>query len=114
VISAGTSVQESVEIIRSAGATPAGVAIALDRQERGGGKTAPAFVPAGTASRSALPPSMAVGGRLSAVQEVEQEFGFKVVSIANLDALLRYLHTKGDDSRAHFNAIDAYRRQYGT
>ncbi len=88
VISAGTSVHESVEIIRRAGATPAGVAIALDRQERG-------------------------DGLVSAVREVEQEFDFKVVSIANLDTLLRYLQTRDDDTRAYFNAIDAYRRQYG-
>ena len=88
VISAGTSVQESVAIIHRADATPAAVAIALDRQERGTGK-------------------------LSAVQEIEREFGIKVVSIANLDALLGYLHAKGDDARAHFDAIGAYRQQYG-
>ena len=88
VISAGTSVQESVTIIRAAGATPAAVAIALDRQERGSGK-------------------------LSAVQEIEREFQIKVVSIANLDALIGYLQAKGNDARVHFNAIDAYRQQYG-
>jgi orotate phosphoribosyltransferase len=88
VISAGTSVHESVKIIRQAGALPAGVAIALDRQERG-------------------------AGPLSAVQEVEREFGLKVVSIANLDTLLRYLQTGGHDSSVHFEAIDAYQRQYG-
>ena len=88
VISAGTSVQESVKIIRAAGATPAAVAIALDRQERGSGK-------------------------LSAVQEIEREFQIKVVSIANLDALIGYLQAKGNDARVHFNAIDAYRQQYG-
>ena len=88
VISAGTSVQESVAIIRRAGATPVAVAIALDRQERGTGK-------------------------LSAVQEIEREFGIKVVSIANLDALLGYLRAKGDDARTHFDAIGVYRQQYG-
>jgi orotate phosphoribosyltransferase len=81
-------VRESVDIIRAAGATPAGVAIAVDRQERG-------------------------AGQLSAVQEVEQTFGLRVVSIANLDTLLSYLQTKGDGSRGHFEAIQAYRRQYG-
>jgi orotate phosphoribosyltransferase len=89
VISAGTSVQESVEIIRRAGATPAGVAIALDRQERG-------------------------TDQWSAVQEVERKFGLKVVSIANLDTLLHYLQTRDKDVSTHFSAIDAYRRQYGT
>jgi orotate phosphoribosyltransferase len=88
VISAGTSVRESVEIIRTAGATPAGVAIAVDRQERGAGK-------------------------LSAVQEVEQEFGLRVVSIANLDTLLRYLEARGDGARDHLAAIRAYREKYG-
>ncbi len=88
VISAGLSVGESVEIIRQSTATPAGVVIALNRQERG-------------------------VGQLSAVQEIEQKFGFGVVSIVDLDTLLHYLQVKGDGSRAHFNAIEAYRRQYG-
>jgi len=89
VISAGTSVRESVEIIRAAGAVPAGVAIAVDRQERGSGKR-------------------------SAVQEVEREFGLRVINIANLDTLLRYLEAKGDGSRPHFDAIQAYRQKYGS
>lgn len=89
VISAGTSVRESVDIIRQTGATPAGVAIAVDRQERG-------------------------AGPLSAVQEVEQEFRLRVVSIANLETLLHYLQARGDGSRGHFDAISAYRHQYGT
>ena len=87
VISAGTSVRESVEIIKAAGATPVGVAIALDRQERG-------------------------QGTLSAVQEVERDFGLRVVSIASLDTLLAYLKHQGDiDGR--LAAISAYRQQYG-
>jgi orotate phosphoribosyltransferase len=88
VISAGTSVRESVEIINNAGATPAGVAISLDRQERGEGKT-------------------------SAVQEVEQRFGLRVTSIVNLDTLLRYIDDK-KDLQSHGAAIGAYRKQYGT
>jgi orotate phosphoribosyltransferase len=88
VISAGTSVRESVEIIRAAGAVPAGVAIAIDRQERGEGAS-------------------------SAVQEVERAYGLRVVSIATLDTLLTYLQDKGDGSRVHVQAIDVYRRQYG-
>lgn len=87
VISAGTSVRESVEAIRAAGATPAGVAIALDRQERGTGK-------------------------LSAVQEVEQELGLQVIPIVTLETLLQYLNGKGE-TLAQFTAIDAYRLRYG-
>lgn len=89
VISAGTSVRESVDIIRAAGAVPAGVAIAVDRQERG-------------------------TGTRSAVQEVEQEFGLRVIHIASLDTLLRYLEAQGDGSRRHFEAITAYRIRYGS
>ena len=89
VISAGTSVRESVEIIRAAGATPVGVAIAVDRQERG-------------------------TGTHSAVQQVEQEFGLRVTSIADLETLLRYLAAQGDGSRGHYDAITAYRHRYGT
>lgn len=87
VISAGTSVRESVQTIRAAGATPAGVAIALDRQERG-------------------------AGSLSAVQEVEQEFGLQVISVATLETLLQYLKGRGE-THAQFSAIDAYRLRYG-
>jgi orotate phosphoribosyltransferase len=89
VISAGTSVRESVPIIRNSGASPAGVAISLDRQERGEGK-------------------------VSAVQEVEKELGLKVINIVNLETLLNYLEAQGDDVRPHHDAISAYRRQYGT
>jgi orotate phosphoribosyltransferase len=88
VISAGISVRESVQIIRNAGATPVGVAIALDRQERG-------------------------EGALSAVQEVEQQLALRVVSIASLQTLLTYLEQK-DGGRRYLDAINAYRREYGT
>jgi len=87
VISAGTSVRESIDIITRAGAVPAGVAIALDRQERG-------------------------QGNLSAVQEVEQSLGLRVVSIANLDALLTFLENKGG-FEAYLQATTKYREQYG-
>jgi|SRR5581483_2069096 len=88
VISAGTSVRESTDIIRRAGAKPVAVAIALDRQERGQGTT-------------------------SAVQEVEQALGVKVVSIADLDTLLAYV-SGNPEAKRHLNAIRDYRRQYGT
>ena len=87
VISAGTSVRESVDIIRHAGATVAGVAISLDRQERG-------------------------KNTQSAIQEVESQFGIKVVSIANLDTLIRYL-SKRDDLGPVLGRIETYRKEYG-
>jgi orotate phosphoribosyltransferase len=87
VISAGTSVRESVELIRAAGATPCGVAIALDRMERG-------------------------LGELSAVQEVSRDYGIPVVSIVNLDDLARYLDGK-PTWRDTLTAIQTYRSRYG-
>lgn len=87
VISAGTSVRESVQSIRAAGAEPCGVAIALDRQERGTGK-------------------------LSAVQEVMRDYRLPVISIANLDDLLAYLAHHAELS-ASLAAIQAYRQRYG-
>ena len=87
VISAGTSVRESVEIIRGAGAEPAGVAIALDRMERG-------------------------NGQLSAVQEVSLEFGLPVIAIATLADMLDYLG-KTPALQAHRPAIEAYRNTWG-
>jgi orotate phosphoribosyltransferase len=87
VISAGTSVRESVEIIREAGATPAGVVIALDRMERG-------------------------MGELSAVQEVEQDYGIPVVAVATLDDLMIFLRQRPDFS-GYEAAVARYRENYG-
>jgi len=87
VISAGTSVRESVEIIRQAGAEPAGVAIALDRQERG-------------------------QGTLSAVQEVGENYGIPVLSISTLDDVLAYL-ARRPELAASLHAVEEYRRHYG-
>ena len=50
----------------------------------------------------------------AAVQEMEKTLGLRVVSIANLETLLAYLHGKGDRARKHAQAIDTYRRKYGT
>jgi orotate phosphoribosyltransferase len=87
VISAGTSVRESVNLIRAAGAVPCGVAIALDRMERG-------------------------SGNMSAVQEVGASYNVPVISIATLDDLVRYL--KADPQQAqHLAAVGRYREQYG-
>jgi len=87
VISAGTSVRESVELIRAAGARPCGVVIALDRMERGRGER-------------------------SAVQEVEQELQLPVASIVTLDDLVSYLETRGEMAR-ELRGVTGYRRQYG-
>ena len=87
VISAGVSVRESVELIRTAGATPCGVVIALDRMERG-------------------------SGELSAVQEVQHAYGIPVISIVNLDSIMHYLQGR-DDLVRHLHAVQSYRTQYG-
>ncbi len=87
VISAGTSVRESVDIIRGAGATPAGVVIALDRMERG-------------------------KGALSAVQEVREQFDMPVVAVATLDDLVAFL-ADSPELAANLDAVTAYRERYG-
>lgn len=87
VITAGTAVRESLAIIKAAQATPIGVALCMDRMERG-------------------------AGTLSAVQEVEQDLRLPVVTIANLDDLLGYL--AGNPTLAsHRAAVQAYRQTYG-
>ena len=92
VISAGTSVRESVEMIRSAGAEPCAVLIALDRMERGGKD--------GQMSE------------LSAVQEVSKNYGIPVLSIGNLADLFTYL--SADPSLAQYkDSVAAYRSRYG-
>lgn len=87
VVSAGTSVRESVALIRSQGATPAGVVIALDRMERG-------------------------QGELSAVQEVQAQYGMPVFAIASLDDLLAYLQGRADMEQ-NLQAVSRYRETYG-
>jgi len=87
VITAGTSVRESVELIRREGGQPAGVLIALDRMERGQGAN-------------------------SAVQEVRDAFGIPVAAIATLDDLMAFV--AGHPAlKAHGAAIAAYRAEYG-
>ncbi|MEK6750021.1 MAG: orotate phosphoribosyltransferase [Pseudomonadota bacterium] len=87
VISVGTSVRESVEIIRRAGAEVAGVLIALDRQERGTGDT-------------------------SAIQEIITHYGFPVVAIAKLGDIIRYVGASSAHA-ADLARMQAYRQQYG-
>jgi len=87
VISAGTSVRESVELIRAAGARPAGVVIAVDRQERG-------------------------QGELSAGQEVQRLYGIPVLSICSLNDIVQYLSHR-EDLAQHLRSVQAYRQRYG-
>jgi orotate phosphoribosyltransferase len=86
VITAGTAIRESVAIIRDSGATPAGVLIALDREERGQGER-------------------------SAVQEVQETFGLPVVSVLRLQDLL--LHLEGQGESGPLESVRAYRDRYG-
>ncbi|MDD1626104.1 MAG: orotate phosphoribosyltransferase [Methylococcaceae bacterium] len=85
VITAGTSVRESVEIIRNAGAIPAGVLIALDRQEKGLNDS-------------------------SAIQEVQDRFNMPVIAIITLENIIDYLTAESSDQ---LNAIKDYQRLYG-
>ena len=87
VISAGTSVRQSVNLIRASSAVPCGVVIALDRMERG-------------------------SGNLSAVQEVHANYNIPVISIATLDDLMGYLRTEPQHGQ-HLAAVGRYRDQYG-
>ncbi|NAW88222.1 orotate phosphoribosyltransferase [Photobacterium halotolerans] len=87
VITAGTAIRESMAIIQANGADLAGVLVAIDRQEKG-------------------------KGELSAIQEVERDFGCAVISIVSLGDVVSYLEEqKGMD--AHLEAVKAYRAQYG-
>jgi len=87
VISAGTSVRESLDLIDQADAQAAGVVIALDRQEKG-------------------------KGDVSAINEIENNYGIPVVSIIKLEHLISYIEERGELS-AYSNKIQAYRDQYG-
>lgn len=87
VITAGTAIRESMEIIQSHGATLSGVLIALDRQEKG-------------------------KGELSAIQEVERDFNTSVISIVTLADLITYLEDQ-PDMKASLDSIKKYRQDYG-
>jgi orotate phosphoribosyltransferase len=87
VITDGAAKREAIEMIRAAGATPAGILIALDRQERG-------------------------KGELSATQEVSREYGLPVTAIATLSDILATLRSRPGES-ANVDRIEEYRRQYG-
>lgn len=87
VISAGTSVRESVEVIKQAGASTAGVLISLNRQEKGRGET-------------------------SAIDDVEKSYGFKVASIISLTDIISYLEKTANTEQ--LEQVLKYREQYGT
>lgn len=89
VITAGTAIREAVEILSDCGANLSGIAVAMDRQERG-------------------------AGQLSAIQEIEQNYQIKVVSIISLKNIVDYLQATNDDSlQTHLDAVVAYRSEYG-
>lgn len=87
VITAGTAIRESMALIEAHGATPAGVIIALDRQERGQGEK-------------------------SAIQEVEETWGIPVLSIVRLEDLIQYLGEQ-PEMHEHLERVQAYRAEYG-
>lgn len=87
VITAGTAIRESMEIIKAHGAELSGVLIALDRQEKG-------------------------QGELSAIQEVERDFNTAVIAIVGLTDVITYLSGK-PEMQEHLESVEAYRAQYG-
>ncbi|PKM27359.1 MAG: orotate phosphoribosyltransferase [Gammaproteobacteria bacterium HGW-Gammaproteobacteria-13] len=87
VITAGTAIREVMQIIQAQGAQAAGVLIALNRQERG-------------------------KGELSAIQEVERDYGMPVVSIVSLEQVLEYL-AEDAELKQYLPAVEAYRAEYG-
>jgi orotate phosphoribosyltransferase len=87
VITAGTAVRESIDIIKAAGASPAGVLLALDRQERGG------------------------DSGLSAVQEVREQFGIPVIAVIGLAELIQHMQDLG--RTAEVSSMRHYRDRYG-
>ncbi len=87
VITAGTAIREAIDIIDTADATPVGVVIALDRQEKG-------------------------KGSLSAIQEVKQDYGLDVVSIIGMEHLIQYLEEKGNQGDM-LDAMKYYRAEFG-
>ena len=87
VITAGTAIRESIEIIRAGGAVPAGVLLALDRQER------------------------APGSDFSAVQEVRSQYQIPVVSVINLSDLMQHVSQSGQ--AAELSSMRLYRERYG-
>ncbi|KAI8318737.1 orotate phosphoribosyltransferase [Martensiomyces pterosporus] len=89
VITAGTAIRESIDIIKQEGASPAGIVVAIDRQEKG--KTSD----------------------LSAIQEIQSEYGIPVIAVVNLDSIVEYLKEKGGEQAEMLAAMEEYRSTYG-
>ena len=87
VMTAGTAIRESMAILNEAGARGAGVVIGLDRCERG-------------------------DGELSAVQQVEQDWGLRVVSVVSLHDIIAWVESNPDMAQ-HRDALEQYRERYG-
>lgn len=89
VITAGTAIREAADIIAANGAKLAGIAVAMDRQEKG-------------------------SAELSAIQEIEQQYQIKIVSIITLQDIISYLQSAEDgELNQHLDAVNSYRQQYG-
>jgi orotate phosphoribosyltransferase len=89
VITAGTAIRDVMDLLQRTGATPAGILVALDRQERG-------------------------TGSLSAIQEIRQQYGSPVICIISLEMIVSYLGRQQDPALAQsLAAVEAYREQYG-
>jgi orotate phosphoribosyltransferase len=89
VITAGTAIREVMELLQRTGATPAGIVVALDRQERGTGK-------------------------LSAIQEIREQYGIPVISIIALEQIIAYLGRQDNPALAgHLADVQRYRAEYG-
>jgi orotate phosphoribosyltransferase len=89
VITAGTAIRDVMDLLQRTGATPAGILVALDRQERG-------------------------TGSLSAIQEIRQQYGISVICIISLEMIVSYLGRQQDPALAQsLAAVEAYREQYG-
>jgi len=89
VITAGTAIRESVSLLKAEGAEIVGVVIAMDRQEK------------------------APNSDLSAIQQVEKEYGFPVVSVIKLQNLIDYIAESGGEMGAHLENIRKYKAEYG-
>ncbi len=89
VITAGTAIREAVDIIHGNGASLASIAVAMDRQERGTGET-------------------------SAIQEIEQTYNIKVISIITLQDIVEYLsQSNSAELQSYLSAVEDYRKTYG-
>ncbi|MEK7258415.1 MAG: orotate phosphoribosyltransferase [Pseudomonadota bacterium] len=89
VITAGTAIREVMELLQRTGATPAGIVVALDRQERG-------------------------TGRLSAIQEIREQYQIPVISIIALEQIIAYLGRQENPALAgHVADVERYREEYG-